>query len=64
MRKVRATRRGHYLKLREIGDEFEIADDIIPGSWMKVLEVPRPEPPPARPRARGRDRGSDVSDLL
>lgn len=41
--KVKATAKGFYGKFRHIGDEFEIRNEKELGSWMKVLEQPKPK---------------------
>ena len=46
--RVRATQRGFYGQLRQIGDEFDCPKDQL-GSWMQVIE---PEPEPAKSRGR------------
>jgi hypothetical protein len=43
--KVRATKRGFYGALREVGSVFEI-EPADRGSWMEVVDVPKPTPKP------------------
>jgi hypothetical protein len=42
MVKVKATRRGYYHVLREVGDTFEVSPSEL-GSWMEVIEEPKPK---------------------
>ena len=72
MRRVRATATGHYDgRIREPGDEFLIADNILPGSWFTVLDETMPAPaepvkkaPPRRPTKQAAPVVEDHSDLL
>lgn len=40
MVKVQAAKRGHYIKLREVGDVFDYPKDRKLGSWMKLWVQP------------------------
>jgi len=42
MMKVRATKRGFYGVLREVGSVFEI-EPADRGSWMEVIDAPKPK---------------------
>jgi hypothetical protein len=41
--KVRATKNGYFIKLREVGDVFDVEDKAQLGSWMEVLEEEKPK---------------------
>lgn len=41
--KVRATKNGYFIKLREAGDVFDVEDKVQLGSWMEVLEEEKPK---------------------
>lgn len=40
--KVRATQRGQYGCVREVGDEFEVPEGLT-GSWFEPVDDPVPE---------------------
>ena len=42
--KVRATKQGFYGKMREAGEEFEIANKADLGKWMEPVKATRAKP--------------------
>lgn len=43
--RVKATRRGFYVKLREPRDEFDVPDELFSKRWMKRIEATTEEAP-------------------
>lgn len=43
--RVKATRRGFYVKLREPKDEFDVPDELFSKKWMKRIEATAELPP-------------------
>lgn len=44
--KVRATARGHFRWIRQVGEEFEIPDELHEPTWQEKVDVSVPDQSP------------------